>query len=610
MSRDLPPASDDRFHLLTGGKRTALPRHQTLRATLDWSYELLTEPERVILRRLAVFAGPFDLAAAVALVLGPELPGPDITEILSGLFAKSLVVTEFNGGAARYRLLDTIRAYGFERLAEAGERAPIAERHAKYYCDLFERAEREAPTRPISEWLDDYRWQLDNLRAALDWSFSPDGGTDTGVALTAAAIPFWLHLSLLHECRTRVEHALAVLRFERREDARRELKMLTALAETSLLTKGPIDEIEVTWREALKIAEGLSDVEYQLRALWGLWAFHLSAGHFRSSLEAAQSFRHLATTQSDEEGVLAGGRMVGLSQHFLGDQASARENFERILANFSPSDRTLRYVRFVYDQQVVARANLERVLWLQGYPDQAARTANAAIEEGRAANHTISLCHALANTAFPISLWTGDLAAAERYVGILIEESAKVPSSVWERYAPLFEDVLRLRRGEVTDGLRGLRAGLRGIALAILGASRGVFLCEMVEGLARAGHVAEALAVVQEAIDRCERDDERWALAEFLRLKGELVLQRDETAAATSDTFFEQAIDLARRQGALSWELRAATSLARLWHCQNRRGEALALLQPVYDRFTEGFETADLKAARRLLDELNDAGRD
>ena len=373
---------DDRFHLLTGGRRTALPRHQTLRATLDWSYELLTGPERVILRRLAVFAGPFDLAAAAALMLGSELLGPDITETLSGLFAKSLVVTEFDGGAARYRLLDTIRAYGFERLAEAGERAPTAERHAKYYCDLFERAEGEAPTRPISEWLDDYGWQLDNLRGALDWSFSPDGGTDIGVALTAAAIPLWLHLSMLHECRTRVEHALAVLRLERREDARRELKMLTALAETSLLTTGPIDEIEVTWREALKIAEGLSDVEYQLRALWGLWAFRLSTGHFRSSLEAAQSFRHLVMTRPDQEDVLTGGRMVGLSEHFLGDQASARENFERILANFSPSGQRLRYVRFVYDQRVVARANLGRVLWLQGYPDQAARTADAAVKRG------------------------------------------------------------------------------------------------------------------------------------------------------------------------------------------------------------------------------------
>src|SRR6516165_9062130 len=217
---------------------------------------------------------------------------------------------------------------------------------------------------------------------ALDWSFSPDGGTDIGVALTAAAIPLWLHLSMLHECRTRVEHALAVLRLERREDARRELKMLTALAETSLLTTGPIDEIEVTWREALKIAEGLSDVEYQLRALWGLWAFRLSTGHFRSSLEAAQSFRHLVMTRPDQEDVLTGGRMVGLSEHFLGDQASARENFERILANFSPSGQRLRYVRFVYDQRVVARANLGRVLWLQGYPDQAARTADAAVKRG------------------------------------------------------------------------------------------------------------------------------------------------------------------------------------------------------------------------------------
>src|SRR6266850_1476112 len=147
---------DDRFRLLTGGRRTAPPRHQTLRATLDWSYELLSEPERVILRRLAVFAGPFSMEAAAAVAASPELAAPDVIEGLLGLVTKSLVVAEGEGAVARYRLLDTMRAYTLEKLGESGERARLARRHAEYYRQLFERAETESETQPSAEWLADY----------------------------------------------------------------------------------------------------------------------------------------------------------------------------------------------------------------------------------------------------------------------------------------------------------------------------------------------------------------------------------------------------------------------------------------------------------------------
>jgi predicted ATPase len=165
----------DRFRLLIGGRRTALPRHQALRATLDWSYELLAEPERVLLRRLAIFAGPFSLEAAAAVAASPELSVPDVIEGLLGLVAKSLVVAEGEGAVARYRLLDTTRAYALEKLEKCGECERLSHHYAEYYRHLFERAEVEWETRPTVEWLDDYGWCVDTLRAALDWAFSPGG---------------------------------------------------------------------------------------------------------------------------------------------------------------------------------------------------------------------------------------------------------------------------------------------------------------------------------------------------------------------------------------------------------------------------------------------------
>jgi predicted ATPase len=124
--------------------------------------------------------------------------------------------------------------------------------------------------------------------------------------------------------------------------------------------------------------------------------------------------------------------------------------------------------------------------------------------------------------------------------------------------------------------------------------------------LGRAGQIADGLAAIEEAIVRSEATEERWVVAELLRVKGELfLLQGAPGAAAAAEGHFRQALDWARRQGALSWELRAATSLARLLSDQGRSADAAARLRPVYERFTEGFDTADLKAAKALLDDLS-----
>jgi predicted ATPase len=221
---------DDRFRILTGGRRTALPRHQTLRATLDWSYELLSEPERVILRRLSVFAGAFSLEAVRAVIMSADLAPAEVVDGIANLVAKSLVAVTAGSAVARYRLLDTTRAYGLERLAESGEREQLARRHAEHYRDLFERAEAEWETRPSVAWLAEYATEIDNLRAALDWAFSPHGDASTGRALTAAAIPLWTHLSLIEECRARVERALAVRSTGAQQDVRRQMKLQGALA--------------------------------------------------------------------------------------------------------------------------------------------------------------------------------------------------------------------------------------------------------------------------------------------------------------------------------------------------------------------------------------------
>ena len=202
---------DDRFQFLTGGRRSGPPRHRTLRATLDWSYEVLSETERVMLRRLGIFMGGFTLEAACVVATDPSLLKGDVIDAVAELVEKSLAVVETTETEPRLRLLETTRAYALERLAESGEREAVARRHAEYYRDLFERAESEVGARPWDEWLGEYACEIDNLRAALDWAFSPGGDALTGIALTIDAFRLLLRKSLPEEVRTRARQALGAL---------------------------------------------------------------------------------------------------------------------------------------------------------------------------------------------------------------------------------------------------------------------------------------------------------------------------------------------------------------------------------------------------------------
>src|SRR5436853_7014819 len=218
-------ASLDSLPLLGAQRRTAMPRHRTMRAVVDWSYRLLSEDEQRFLRALGIFAGGFTVEAAAAVAIGASDTPCEAIDQLADLVTKSLVVADVSGAKPRFRLLDTTRAYAIEKLDGSGERERVACRHAEYYRNLFERAESEAPARPADEWLADYAQEIDNLRAALDWAFSPGGDGSIGVALTAAAVPLWMRLSLPEECRGRAERALAALGAGASRDARHEMKL-------------------------------------------------------------------------------------------------------------------------------------------------------------------------------------------------------------------------------------------------------------------------------------------------------------------------------------------------------------------------------------------------
>jgi len=473
---------DDRFHLLTGGRRTALPRHQTLRSTLDWSYELLSEAERVVFRRLSIFAGSFALAEATAVAASGEIAAPEVVDCVANLAAKSLVMIDVSVATVRYRLLETTRAYAREKLAESGELGQVSRAHAEYYRDRLGRAQVEWETRPTVEWVADYGRGIDDLRAALDWAFSPHGDPSIGVALTVASVPLWRQLSLMEECRRHVERALSTLESGSNRDASHELQLYSALGASLMYAKGPVPDTAAAWTRSLEIAQTLDDTEYQLRALWGLFPFRIRSGEHRAALALAQRFCGLAATSADPADRLIGDGMTGIALHHLGDQTGARRHIERQVSRYMAPDRRSHAVRFLFDQRVTGRVFLARILWLQGFPDEAMRISQGILDDTRAIDHTVSLCYALCVAACSVPLFVGDLVAVERSVAMLLDYSAKHVLVFWHAWGRCLEGTLFIKRGDVETGLPLLRTALDELREAKLALPTTIFLSAFAEG--------------------------------------------------------------------------------------------------------------------------------
>jgi predicted ATPase/DNA-binding winged helix-turn-helix (wHTH) protein len=600
---------DDSLPVLGARRRTsAMPRHRTMRAVLDWSYGLLSEDEQTFFRSLGIFTGGFTFEAAAAMA-GDAANPSDAIDRLADLVAKSLVVADVSGARPRFRLLDTTRAYAIEKLAASDERERHAHRHADYYRKLFERAEGEAAARPAAEWLAEYGREIDNLRAALDWAFSPGGETAIGVALTVASGLLWTRLSLSDECRRLTERALSALGPGSDLATRRQIQLLALLGWSLVQTIGATSEMRAAFSKILELSERIHDTKFASIAMWGLWIYHLNNGEFATALDLVQ--KSIAKEGMDKIHLLAADRIIGLSLHYLGDQSGSRRQIESALRRpvdplHQPDD-----VRSAFDHRVTLRSFLARILWLQGFPDHAMRMVKENVEDALELNHALSLANALVQAACPVAFFTGDLVAAEHFVCMLLDLSTKHALGPWQAWGRCFEGMLFIKRGDTVTGLQRLStaiSGLRDIGYAVYYVA---FAGELAEALGRAGQAAHGLASIDEALARSERTEERWAMSELVRVKGELLLLQDAPgAAAAAEDHFRHALDWARRQGALSWELRATTSLARLLCNQDRPADAIACLQPIYDRFTEGFGTGDLIAARQLLDELGDARHD
>lgn len=584
---------NDQFEILRQGRRTAVPRHQTLAATLDWSYGFLTPAEHAVFHQLSVFVGTFTLQAIRSVVVTGDDDPPET--VLARLIAKSLVAANTGQRVARYWLLDTTRAYALRKLADSGEAEAVARRHAEFFTELLQQLNSDLER--VSDAFAAYRDQLGNVRAALGWTFSETGDIRLGIALAAAAAPFFLELSLLTECRHWCGRAIAALD-DSTGGGRWEIELQAALGLTVMFTESNSDEARIALERGLAMAEELGDLPHQLRLVGRLHLFHYRTGDFRTALGFAKRSEAIAEQMADPVGVAAAHSLLGISHHLMEDLNTAYKHLDAALV-LLPVSRNINALHFGVDYRNRAGICMARLLWLLGFPDQAADVARRTVDEAECLDHPLSLCIALV-WAVTVFLWIGNWEAAETYIDRLVAHARSRSIVPYPDAGTGVRGYLAIMRGDAETGIPLVRSSLEELHRHRYHLLTTALHSAMAEGLLMRGARDQALNTVENALSLVQRNGDLFNVPELLRIKGDILASSAQPDHPRAEACYRRSLELASGQSALSWELRTGISLARLWSRQGHVNEAAKMLDAICARFTEGFDTPDYQCARSL----------
>jgi predicted ATPase/DNA-binding winged helix-turn-helix (wHTH) protein len=594
---------DRSLTLLLLGRRSPTPRQRTLQATLDWSYQLLSQLERAVLRRLAVFVGHFTLDAALAVVTGADIDQSQALNAIENLVAKSMVATRPIGAMMRYRLLDTTRAYILNVAIDGAEATDLAVRHATYYRRWLEQSGGEWPMLSTGPERSPHFAALNNTRSALEWCFGQHGNVELGIKLAAAAAPVFLTMSLLPECYQWSQRAIAVL--DEMSDCADEMQLQAGLGVASMLIHGPSEAACTALNRSLTIAEERHDALSQVVMLRTLSLLYTRQAEFKIALDHGKRARAVAATSEEPDANALAQSALGMSLHFMGDLAGARSELEAAFQHWSITRRTYLGI----DERILVGLRLMRTLWAQGFPAQAVERARETYNDAKLSSNPASLAVTL-SWAPGVLIWVGDLRSAEEHVDWLIPHAESHSMGPYLHIGRAYKGILAICSGSPEPGVRILQDCMNHLRARdiefhmVLTQRKTEFNIFLTQGLMAIKRVEEAMALINETIKRMEEIDELYCLPEALRTKGRAILASTESDVDEAEACFIRSLDCSRRQGARSWELRAAIDLARLRADQGRPDDGRALLEPILEQFTEGRETVDLRTAERLLAEL------
>ena len=574
--RGLSARLENRFAVLTKGRRTALPRQQTLRAAIDWSYELLPEDQRAVLRRLSIFPGAFSFDSAVSVC--EDGLSVDTCDAIEELVQKSLITIDSGAEIARFRLLEVTRAYAFEKLKGDGELVATSRSHAQHVRSVFELLQGGSlPDRAMWD-AGQARW-IDDIQLAVHASFRTLNDPALGIQLLAATALIWFQCSLMEEYRTRAEEALATAGELAEQPEPTLMRLWYSLGVCHWYINGPSPDLARAFGRSYQLAQRLRRVDFERLALWGLWVERNESGDYVATLDLARKHAALTPPGTDPDATILSRRMMQFSLYFMGRFASSREEANAAVSLLRRTNPPRVFGRFHLDPEASIKGNLSQVLWIQGLPAQALAAAEEAVRSARSTQAAMTLGYALF-TQCAVLLWCGRWAELHLQAAELTALATDRRLGYWEAWGKTFKDAHAYgAEGVVVPRWRSQAAGPLQVELMAT--------------------VSDEL-LDADALIRAEAGQCPWCAPEVLRAQGEKLL-RQGSAPRKVEQWFVRALDLARSSEARSWELRAATSLARCWSSQDRRAEATALLAGVLERFTEGFDTVDVQRAQQLL---------
>lgn len=566
---------DKQFSVLGEGRRTALPRHRTLTATLEWSFGMLSQQERDILVALSVFQGEFTMDAALAVAQAePELALKSVADLVT----KSLIMVGRRGTAIRYRLLETTRSYCADKLASDARAGDI---HRDYANDLIRylAALRGAGKADPQALIAEFRAIVADVRNAIDWGLKRADDPRLGVKLVVESSPVWLRLSMLAEYARTIESAIDLLSDDPRVDDADLIWLAPSLHKAWYNAFGLSDKVQPLLIKAAKAARKYGDIACELDCLWTLFGTRLTEARYAESLDYARQFGAVAATTGDVARLAMAERILAISL-WRGGDFSMSMNHGRNALRSKTEIKDHEKFDLVYRQGVASRANMTGLLWLRGQTDAAIALAHEAIALGLSED-LLGLSYGLSQTIIPLAFWIGDLDLAESHAALLIKIATDNDFGHWVKWGRTYRSAAhRLRHATVEsdDAIEQYWSGLDGLHRHIL---------------------ATILPDLPGDLDAENGAAPHWCSAELLRVAGLSLLNAGDGTAARAK--LQSACDTARRQGGLGWELRAVNSLAMLDIQDGRPADARQRLDDILPRIAEGAGTADVKAAKSLL---------
>jgi class 3 adenylate cyclase/predicted ATPase/DNA-binding IscR family transcriptional regulator len=555
----------------------------TVQAVLAARIDRLEERDKYVLQTAAVIGKEFSEAVLKRVV---DLPEAELSAALTKLTASEFIYEQALYPELEYTFKHALTqevAYG-SLLVE--RRQAIHERAAEAIEAVFGGG-------------------LPEHYAELAHHYSHSRNAEKAIAYSELAGQWAVQHSANAEAIRHLTTALELLKSlpETLERTRRELELQIALGAPLIATKGyGATEVGAAYDRALELCRRIGETPELFPALWGLFAFHLVRTDLKKARELAGELFNLAQRVGDPALLVEAHAALGVASFYLGEPTVARAHFGKGITLYDPERH--RSHAFVYGQDpgVVCLARVAVALWYLGYPDQALKRSDEALALARKIAHPFSLAYALFFGAWLHELrreWRMAAEHAEAMV-VLSAEQGFAERLLWGTF---FRGEALAEQGTTDEGIAQMRDALAAMPSRGRNLDRPSFLATLAAAYGKAGRTDDALALVAEAVALVERRAERIWEADIYRVKGELLLKSGGSSEA--ETCFRHAIEVARRQSAKSLELRATTSLVRLPDKQGRRDEARRMLGEIYDWFTEGFDTADLRDAKALLEELS-----